>query len=158
MVREYSPNDLEAVVLLFQRAVRDVASRDYSPAQVSAWAPEPPDLTAWTRRLGTGGIFICERNDQIAGFARVDDTGCLDLLYVHPEVQRQGVARELFDHVISWAVSRGIRHLNAEVSITARAFFESIGFRVVRQQLVKRGGVSLPNFRMERAVDAEPLA
>jgi putative acetyltransferase len=146
MVREYRPDDLEAVVILFQRSVREVASRDYLPAQISAWA----------RRLGMGGVFVYEQNDQIAGFARVDDTGCVDLLYVHPEVQRQGVARALFDRVISWAVSRGIRHLWSEVSITARPFFESIGFRVVRQQVVERRGVSLQNFRMARDIDAEP--
>jgi putative acetyltransferase len=157
MVREYRPDDLEAVVALFQRSVREVASRDYPPAQISAWAPEALDFEAWARRLETGGVFVYERNDQIVGFTRVDDTGCVDLLYVHPEVQRQGVARALFDRVISWAVSRGIRHLRSEVSITARPFFERIGFRVVRQQVVERGDVSLQNFRMERIIDSEPL-
>ena len=149
MIREYRLSDLEAVVLLFQRSVREVASRDYSPAQISAWAPETPDLEAWARRLGTHGVFVYERNDQIAGFARVDETGCVDLLYVHPEVQRQGVGRALFNRVISWAVNRGIRHLRSEVSITARPFFEKIGFRVVRQQVVERRGVSPHNFPME---------
>jgi putative acetyltransferase len=157
MVREYGTDDLEAVVMLFQRSVREVASRDYSPAQISAWAPEPPDLEAWARRLETGGVFVYERNDEIAGFARVDETGCVDLLYVHPEVQRQGVARALLDRVIWWAATRGLRHLRSEVSITARPFFESIGFRVLRQQMVERRGVSLQNFRMERYIDAEPL-
>jgi putative acetyltransferase len=155
MVREYRPDDLEAVTILFQRSVHEVASRDYSPAQISAWAPEPPDLEAWARRLGSGGIFVYEQNDQIAGFARVEETGCLDLLYVHPEVQRQGVARALFDRVILWALGRGLRHLKSEVSITARPFFESIGFRVVREQVVERRGVSLQNFRME--LDIDPL-
>jgi putative acetyltransferase len=156
MVREYRPDDLEAVVLLFQRSVHEVANRDYSPAQIFAWAPEAPDLEAWAGRLGTGGVFVYECNDQIAGFARVDDTGCVDLLYVHPEFQRQGVARALFDRVLSWAMSRGIRRLRSEVSITARPFFESIRFRVLRQQVVERRGVSLRNFRMERDIDAEP--
>jgi GNAT superfamily N-acetyltransferase len=158
MVREYRRNDLEAVVLLFQRSVHEAASRDYSLAQVSAWAPEPPDMKAWARRLGTGGVFVYERNDEIAGFARIDDKGCVDLLYVHPEVHRQGIARALFDRAISWAVSRGIRHLCSEVSITARPFFESVGFRVVSEHVVERRGVSLQNFRMERDVDAEPTA
>jgi putative acetyltransferase len=53
-------------------------------------------------------------------------------------------------------MSRGIRHVRSEVSITARPFFESIGFRVLRQQVVERRGVSLRNFRMERDIDAEP--
>ena len=34
MVREYRSSDLEAVVALFQRSVLEVASRDYSPAQL----------------------------------------------------------------------------------------------------------------------------
>jgi putative acetyltransferase len=62
----------------------------------------------------------------------------------------------MLDRVISWAVSQGIRHLRSYVSITARPFFESIGFRVVRQQVVERHGVSLQNFRMERDINAEP--
>jgi putative acetyltransferase len=80
MVREYRPDDLEAVVIMFQRSVREIASRDYPAAQISAWAPEAPDLEARALRLGTGGVFVYERNDRIAGFARVDDTGCVDLL------------------------------------------------------------------------------
>ncbi len=158
MVREYRPNDLEAVVLLFQRSVREVARRDYSPAQISGWAPEPPDLEAWARRLETGGVFVYQRNDGIAGFARVDETRCVDLLYVHPEIQRQGVARALFNRVISWAVSRGIRRVHSEVSVTAQPFFASVGFHVVREQTVERRGVSLHNFRMERDIFAEPPA
>jgi putative acetyltransferase len=157
VVREYRASDLEAVVSLFQRSVHEVARRDYSPAQISAWAPDAPDREAWARRLETGGVFVCERNNEIAGFARIDSTGCVDLLYVKPEVQRQGVARALFDRVISWAVSRDICHLRSEVSVTARAFFESVGFRVVREQIVERGGVSLQNFRMEKEINAESL-
>lgn len=157
MVRDYRLTDLDAVVSLFQRSVHEIASRDYSPAQISAWAPERPDREAWARRLETGGVFVFERNGKITGFARIDSTGCLDLLYVHPEVQRQGIARALFDRVLSWAASRGICHLHCEVSVTAWPFFESVGFRVVREQIVERRGVSLQNFRMEKDVDAEPL-
>jgi putative acetyltransferase len=145
---------LKPLLWLFQRSVREVASRDYSPAQISAWAPESSDLEAWTRRLETGGVIVYQRKDEIVGFARVDETGCVDLLYVHPEVQRQSVGRALLDRVISWAVSQGIRHLRSYVSITARPFFESVGFRVER--VVERRGVLLQNFRMERDINAEP--
>jgi putative acetyltransferase len=145
------------VVSLFQRSVHEIASRDYSPRQLYAWAPAFLDREAWARHMETGGVFVYERNDQIAGFARIDATGCLDLLYVHPDVQRQGVARALFDRVTSWAVSRGICHLHSDVSITARPFFESVGFRVVREQIVERRGLSLQNFRMEKDLDADPL-
>jgi putative acetyltransferase len=76
VVRDYRSSDLEAVVRVFQRSVREVASRDYLSTQISAWAPEHPDGEAWARRLETGGVFVYERNDEIAGFVRIDCTGC----------------------------------------------------------------------------------
>jgi putative acetyltransferase len=153
-VREYTPGDLVAVVALFQRSVRRINSGDYSPAQIAAWAPEFPDLAAWSRRLADGGVFVCERDGEMAGFVRVDAGGCLDLLYVHPELQRQGAGRALCERAASWASSRGLRRLEAQVSITARAFFERLGFRMLGPQLVERGGMSFRNFRME--LDMKP--
>jgi len=87
MVRKYKASDLQAVVALFRRSVREIASRDYSPAQVSAWAPEVPDWPGWSKRLSAGVTFVCDHEDQIAGFARIEDNGYLDLLYVHPEFE-----------------------------------------------------------------------
>lgn len=96
---------------LFGRSVREIATRDHSLAQVSAWAPEVPDWPRWSKRLSEGAAFVCEREDQIAGFARIEDNGYLDLLYVHPEFEGQGVARALFERVLAWAKSHGIAHL-----------------------------------------------
>ena len=152
MVREYRPGDLPAIVSLFARSVREIASRDYSAAQVAAWAPEPPDLVAWQRRLDQGGVIVCERDGRIAGFARLGDNGWVDLLYVHPDFQRRGVARALLERVTARASSRGVSRLYADVSLTARAFFETVGFRVLAEQTVERDGVSLRNFRMERPI------
>jgi putative acetyltransferase len=149
VVREYDPNDLPAVVALFERSVHQIACRDYTPAQLAAWAPERPDLDAWARRLSTGGVFVSEREDRLAGFARIDESGELDLLYVDPLLERQGVAAELFDSVAAWSRRNGIVQLTANVSITARPFFERMGFRVLQSQVVEREGVRLENFRME---------
>lgn len=153
MIRAYQPRDLEATVFLFQRSVRDVASSDYSPEQIAAWAPEPPDWDAWARRLETGGVFVYERDDRVLGFTRVDGTGSLDLLFVHPGAQRQGIARALLGRALRWAAEQGIRSLRSDVSVTARPFFESAGFHVVRKQTVERQGVWFDNFRMERFID-----
>jgi putative acetyltransferase len=148
--RPYRASDLEAVVALFGRSVREVGSRDYSPEQVAAWAPDPPDLEAWAQRLAGGGVFVCEREGRIAGFARIDGEGLFDLLYVHPDHQREGIADALWQEVRAWAERRGLRRLQAEVSLGARPFFERIGFRLIAAQGVERRGVRLKNFRMER--------
>ena len=152
MVRSYSTEDLPAVLALFERSVREIASHDYVPEQVAAWAPELPDVNGWSKRLSSQMVFVCEDQGRIAGFASVEGDGHLDLLYVHPEAQRRGVASMLWAHILEWAIARKLNSVFTEASVTARPFFECFGFHVVCSQIVQVRGVSMPNFRMERAL------
>jgi putative acetyltransferase len=152
MVRRYSPKDLPAMLALFGRSVRELASRDYAPEQLAAWAPELPDVDGWSKRLSNQMVFVCENQGEIAGFVSVESDGHLDLLYVHPEAQRRGVASVLWGRILEWATASKLTNVSTEASITARPFFEHCGFRVVRSQTVQARGVSMSNFRMERAL------
>jgi GNAT superfamily N-acetyltransferase len=149
-IRPYSTDDLNEVVVLFGRSVRDIAGRDYSGEQVEAWAPGQPDMALWGNRLASGTVLVAEVAGRVAGFARLEDSGSIDLLFVCPEVERQGVASALMEEILAKARALGIGKLAAEVSVTARPFFESQGFKVVRDQSVLRRGVTLRNHLMER--------
>ena len=59
----------------------------------------------------------------------------------------------LFTRMLSWAMNQGIYLLTSEVSITARSFFEKMGFCVVKAQAVERQGIQFQNFRMEMHID-----
>jgi putative acetyltransferase len=37
-VRRYEPSDAQATIDIFLRAIREVASKNYSPEQIAAWA------------------------------------------------------------------------------------------------------------------------
>lgn len=153
-IRPYSAQQLDAVIDVFERSVRQIASRDYTPAQIAAWAPAQADRATWAARLSGDGVLVAELDGEIAGFASIDRQGHIDLFFVHPGFRRQGVARSLYEHVACWAMERGIAHLSADVSITARPFFERAGFRVQKSQEVERHGELLRNFFMERALEA----
>jgi putative acetyltransferase len=152
MVRKYRPADRTEVISLFRRTVREINSRDYSPEQIAAWAQESSESPSWTERLATGGVFLSERGGRIAGFLRIDDAGLVDLIYVHPDFLGRGVGRELMARAVAWARERGLGRLESEVSISARPFFEHLGFRVLREQTVESRGVSFRNYRMERTL------
>ncbi len=158
MIREYVSQDLPAVVDLFERSVRESASRDYSAAQIAAWAPQNADMSAWAKRLSKGVTFVCMREGRIAGFIRMENNEHLDLLYVHPQHQRQGIAQALFHRALAWALGQGASRLTSEVSVTARPFFERMGFRVIESRTVQLRGVSLPNFRMVLDISAQQSA
>ncbi len=53
------------------------------------------------------------------------------------------------EQLVCWATRRGLRRLHAEVSVTAQPFFERMGFRLVRPQVVERRGVKFDNLLMD---------
>ena len=97
MVRNYRVDDLAALVEVFNRAVREIAVSDYAPEQLAAWTPNSPDLCQWAQRLSNETVFVYESKNCISGFVAIESNGHLDLLYVHPEYQRRGIASALFD-------------------------------------------------------------
>lgn len=150
VVRKYRKHDLEAVVALFGRSVRQIAGRDYDKQQIAVWAPEYPDMDAWAARLGSGTVLVAEEGERMVGFARLDEEQHIDLLYVDPLSERRGVAKRLVEELTEIVKERGVRKLHADVSVTARPFFEAQGFEVMESQLVERRGVVLKNFHMVR--------
>ncbi|TFD64649.1 GNAT family N-acetyltransferase [Cryobacterium sp. Hb1] len=72
------------------------------------------------------------------------------MLFVAPQFQRRGVARQLIRHVETHARSVQVTELTADVSITARPFFERHGFTVEAEQHPVRGGVPLTNYKMKK--------
>jgi len=80
----------------------------------------------------------------------------VDMLYVHPDFERRGVARALLEHLEKVARGFNYRRLYTEASITARPVFEALGFRVTVPQSVTLRGEAMTNYRMEKRLDAGP--
>jgi putative acetyltransferase len=146
-VRAYRPGDLDAVIAIFVGAVREVASKDYTPAQIDAWATV--DRAEWEPWRLTRPTWIAELGDASAGFADLESDGHLDMMFVHPDYQRIGVATALLESIEAAARQRSILRIFTEASITARPFFERRGFRVIAARDEIDGHV-FTNYRMEK--------
>ncbi|WNG45350.1 GNAT family N-acetyltransferase [Archangium minus] len=151
VVRDYRPEDVDALMDLFRTAVLQVARRDYTEAQVRAWAGRM-DREHWLKRLAAKPTFIAEVSGQIAGFSDLEPDGHIDMLFVHADHQGRGVAAALFDHILARAKAAGLGRLYTEASLTARPFFERRGFTLIAAQDVPVAGEVLRNFRMELAL------
>ncbi|NPC78283.1 GNAT family N-acetyltransferase [Pyxidicoccus fallax] len=154
VIRPYVPADAPVLLELFRRSVREVASADYSPEQVRAWAPDDLDVETFARRRAAAGTWVAERDGAVAGFTDLSDDGYIDMFFVHPEHARRGVATALMAHVLGEARRRGLARLTVAASITARPLFERSGFTVVREQRVERGGQWFTNYAMQRVEGA----
>ena len=149
-MRKWRPQDLDATIETFRRSVHEIAAADYSPEELQAWAPEEADYSEWERRMDVSQGWTFEINGKLGGFITTDAPGHIDLLYVHPDYQRMGVASALLELLVADAGVRGIHNLHTEASRTARPFFEQAGFRLVSTQNVTRNGVAFEQFVMER--------
>jgi len=150
LIRRYSPDDISEIIEMFYSTVHTVNLKDYSSMQVDAWAPKNIDTEAWNCRLSENFTIVAEKEGTIVGFASLTYKGYYDLLYVHKDCQRQGIAAALTNIIENEAVLHGISELTADVSITAKPFFEKRGYEVIRKQSVERNGQLLTNYKMRK--------
>jgi putative acetyltransferase len=138
VIRRYDAADLDAVIGVFLRSVREVASRDYDAGQIAAWAQADRDV--WSRRRLDRPTWVALIDDVIAGFIDLESSGHVDMLFVDTASQRKGVASTLLETVENAARGQRLAVLDTDASITARPFFEKHGFQVVRSQDVALRG------------------
>jgi putative acetyltransferase len=149
-IRPFGHEDAAALAELFGASVRSLAGGDYTPAQIRAWASAIPDLERFAAQCAAKMTRVAVCDSRIAGFADLEPDGHVDMLYVHPDFGRRGVALALLVHLESVAGERGLRRLHTEASLTARPVFERRGFEVLARQTVTVGGEELTNYRMAK--------
>jgi len=149
MIRRYQPGDHLFIGQIYYDAVHQLAAADYTPGQLEAWASKPIGFDHWKTRCAIKQPFVKELDGRVVGFMELDGDGHIDCTYVDPAYSRRGVMSEIMEAVKREAKERGVPRLFAEVSITARPFFEKHGFIHVRDNLVPIRGETLANYIME---------
>lgn len=151
VVRPAEPGDADQVTQLFYETIHRVNCRDYDQQQLEAWAPAAPDPQQWrTERIRSHQIFVADDQGTIAGFGELEADGHIDCFYCHHHYQRRGVGRAIYEYLETVARQQSSQRLFVEASVTARPFFESMGFHVRKSQIIPIRGVGLRNFVMEK--------
>lgn len=156
-IRSYQPEDAQILWQLFFHTVRQINVRDYTQAQVEAWAEDKSDLTDWIEKMKSNQPFVATLNNEIvdnkiAGYADLQPNGLIDHFFCHHQYQGCGVGKALMAHIDEQAKQRNLTRLHADVSITAKPFFEHAGFVVKEKQSVSLRGQLFTNYKMEKSI------
>jgi putative acetyltransferase len=152
LIRPFVADDAPALALLFHVSVHEAGRRDYSPEQLSAWSPAPPDPAGLVARASDGRIFMVAVDDAGAqlAYGDVEADGHIDHLYCRPDAVGTGVASALYDRLEREAIERGMTRLYVEASEAARRLFKRKGFTVEKRRDLTIGGVALHNYMMAK--------
>lgn len=154
---DFQEEDAPKLWALFFNTVRNVNRRDYTEQQVKAWAQEGFDSQLWLKKMISIQPFVAVLDGVIVGYSDVQPSGLVDHFFCHHEYQGQGVGRALMTHVLKQAKAKGLTRIYSEVSVTARPFYEHMGFIVVNEQQIEVRGATLTNYVMEKRLDKQDV-
>lgn len=147
-LRPYQVDDAKKLLALFRHTIRTISTADYDSAQISAWSSDEININDWQNRFNDRFAYVALLDGTIVGFADMTFDGYLDRLFVSADHQRRGIATALLTRIKSDARKTNLKEITTQASITAKPFFESAGFVVLKQQSVECRGAILTNYRM----------
>lgn len=122
----------------------------YTPEERLAWLAAPNHGTAWTARLGAQFVVVARDDQRIIGTMTLKGD-YIDLAYVAPDAQGQGLFRRLFEAVEDEARAQGHRRLWTHASLMAQPAFRAMGFHVIRHERIAQKGQFLSRAEMEKS-------
>ena len=156
--RPYESADLPSVIETYTASIRVLAAPYYTPEQIAAWAPIPPDAARWQERLAHLHTIVAESDGLLAGFASYTLDGYLDFLFTHPAFARHGVASSLYHRVESALRAVSTPKVTTLASLAARPFFDRHGFQLDSEECVECRGAYLRRFAMHKQPRNERIA
>jgi putative acetyltransferase len=155
-IRPYTDADLIAVAQLFTDAIHGLAVSHYDAVQRKAWAPQPPDLGIWERRLKPLKVLVAqdaENADALLGFVGYEEDGHIDLMFTAPLAARRGIASQLLGRAEAALRELGVAGLYTEASLLGQPFFARQGFTVKEEQHIELRGAQFRRFAMVKALE-----
>lgn len=148
VIKKFKSEDADEIIQLFKQTVRAINAKDYNAEQLNAWVSF--DNKELEKKLANPETFVAWKGQKIVGFGGIRKTGEVDFIFVDKDHQKLGIASALYSEMVEQAREWGLKKLFADVSITARPFFEKKGFEMVKEQEVERQGRKLRNYLMEK--------
>jgi putative acetyltransferase len=154
-LRPFLKEDVEQLAEIMCASIEELTQEDYDEDQRLAWISVLEDGDAFIKRLSEQLTILAIVEGEPVGFASLRGKDELDLLYVHPDVVRNGVGSMLVDALEKLAGARGATAMLANSSETARPFFEKRGYLAQSRNTTNIGDEWLVNIAMRKELGGQ---
>lgn len=154
-LRPFLKEDVEQLAEIMCASIEELTQEDYDEDQRLAWISVLEDGDAFVKRLSEQLTILAIVEGEPVGFASLRGKDELDLLYVHPDVVRNGVGSMLVDALEKLAGARGATAMLTNSSETARPFFEKRGYLAQSRNTTNIGDEWLVNIAMRKELGGQ---
>lgn len=151
-IEEATIADFPIIKELFYETITTVCTDDYSPEQIQLWSSSIKDEERWKEKIRTQYFIKVLSNDVVVGMGSLENGNYIDVIYVHKDHQRKGIAQFLLNHLIQTAKENNYGSIHSDVSFTAWPFFEKNGFQKSKMNRIIKDGVEINNYKVGRAL------
>ena len=150
IIRKARENDAEPIHKLHSCSVRTLCCEVYSPEIIEGWlANRSPQ--GYLPGILRGEMYVAESDGQIVGFGHAIP-GEIAAIYVDPAFIRCGIGRQLVEHGMKMATAGDYKTVKIDSTLNARSFYESCGFRFIKEITLRRNNVDIPALELRREV------
>ncbi|GAB2640045.1 GNAT family N-acetyltransferase [Emticicia sediminis] len=144
-IRKATIADNQAITQLFYKTITSINVKDYDAQQIETWASSAENKDFWQEQIEKQYFIIAENDEYLLGFASLTVDGYLDLMYVHKNHQKQGIASALLENILIEANRLNLTKIWTDASITAKPFFLNKGFVIEKIYTKISKGVAFEN-------------
>ncbi|MGA7954931.1 MAG: GNAT family N-acetyltransferase [Gloeobacterales cyanobacterium] len=152
IIRHAHLSDYPRIVQLQQCSLQVLCQKDYSVEQVKALLKDKRDYNNW--KWGET-VFVAEYESTIVGFA-ARNQNWITGVYVHPEFTRKGIGSRLLNIIEDNSKACGINCLFVDALITAKPFYDCLGYQVKTPVLVRVRGIQVHCIEMRKVMGPGP--
>lgn len=154
LIRRALHGDADGIIQSHVQSIRELCSNDYTPAQIEAWAGRRFRAVLWQQVIDRDFVWVVEEDSEVMGFGHFavmdEENGELMGLYLRPAACGKGLAKLLFNEILQVAKEHNLNKINLHATITARAFYEKLGFRQSGSDTtIEMQGVPIPCYPMQ---------
>ena len=134
VIRPFRPEDAPALAQVIRRALYETNAKDY-PVSVLDFMTDlyqPPHILDLAAQ---GSIYVAEADARPVGCGAVTphaehpEDGYIQAVFLDPDYQGQGLGRAILEAVEADPLFRSRRRVEVHSSLTARVFYEKMGYR-----------------------------
>lgn len=148
VLRRAREEDIPQLNKVFKESILSIKEQDYTRKQLEVWSSRSDAPAWWKDKLNLQYFLLAFEADELMGFGSIYHSGFLDLLYVDKAHQNKGIARKILVALEDRIKTFGVASIQTEASITAKPFFEKMGFSLVKENQIDIEGVTLANYTM----------